>query len=51
MNNDELNFGAVNLEVPEYKEPEELPKKNIKTIKIKKIKTLMSCQEWRTDWE
>ena len=37
-NNDELNFGAVNLEVPEYKEPEELPKKNIKTIKIKKIK-------------
>ena len=35
---DDLNFGAVNLEEPEYKEPEELPKKNIKTIKIKKIK-------------
>jgi hypothetical protein len=35
---DELNFGAVNLEEPEYKEPEELPKKNIKTIKVKKTK-------------
>jgi DNA-directed RNA polymerase II subunit RPB1 len=37
-NNEELNFGAVNLEEPEYKQPEELPKKNIKTIKIKKTK-------------
>jgi DNA-directed RNA polymerase beta' subunit len=34
---EELNFGAINLEDPKY---EEEPKKNIKIIKVKKTKTI-----------